>query len=1310
MLHRFATLCTLFSLGCPSGNLFSDPSLASSSASSIVHFARALSDYLSPHNTPTLIHDIVTAVGLASRGSDAYVDVNDRLRLAFYPRASGALGASLRTLRCEAASGDACGLFYAGSEAHGAETGGRRDARAIADVDDVGDIGFVEDTSLSTEIKTELWVRRFEFCELVDLFAARGSVRVFVKGAASGSSHTASPLLLDPSTDDALSIAQCVLRRLRASAATALDGTDATSRLAHFFLQTVVGNATDGDDVLVLQEPAMCDVVRGFSSATARWVAIAEASDAVSVTAASASASGGRLLNTMPTNGVYMFSSTRSATLPKSLSGVLLARDRAASTRGTASSGQETLWGALLSDLVALRTVSASDVAESGADAAGTTCRDDAGATALLRALAVGCARNDVTRPPQVIADALAHHAGRLLLVGLLGSGADALAECAARLAADSDGPPPLVLCLLTSAAPARACAPASVWSAPRSELIAWWAEMSNTAATLVLTNARAGDTLRRLLHYALAVGDIAGWHPTGITPPNSRELLFAPQHMFYFASSYFFVHLEREFKAQLHTRLAGAVSRLREFPNTAYILSDASREADELANEAARGPEPRVCTHSPQTPRILVLSSYWDRGHSSHRISAPLSFALARYTCATLWHAVSDAAWNDARIARASAISEARVNGLNDTAVRDAGEAAALAAVGGPSRFDDVSAFLAFARYPTRESISLQLGLWAALRDGGARSFLAERVPLRVGDAVTADVSRAVHGVAAEIAAEGQRRAAPRERHEYPFDGVLYPSVGMAPNDMLLASLRVAHVQMVTYGHSSSTRSPAMDVFLGGTEPEVFGPIVADVYRVGVDCAVGLESLASLLMRSITDLSSGQLPPPGSLVGGTSADSTIRLPFLAQCEAGAQGCLLADRYAVGPARESASGTVAVLPQHCVSTIPTNVPVAETLFTRLVDAQRRYSERLVLLPGIGMWFTATFPIFAPAARSPLPDVSMPGGREALAVGAALFGELLGAAPGAASASAVVAEETAKWATATGAVIDRNALARAVATVAAAVPWPGATSDDPLEIALVWSVVKWNSKQLDRLLVALHEAQARWSRAWAQCAKRVASAASRGAPATDTITSAATDLLCATLVRSFPHAPGTLHARLVAFSTSDGDALKGVAFRVWLRRLLASDFPDGSVRATFVTNATTPASYYGRLGRTSLAFDSLPFAACNTLQDVLALRVPLVSAAHDDEFEAGIEAAKGSPLRWRSTIGASMLTRVGLSGLAAVGTEDLGGKAAHLIANPLLRSAWRLRMAEVDEGELSKGQYADRDAQIVSAVVAKMAGG
>lgn len=361
------------------------------------------------------------------------------------------------------------------------------------------------------------------------------------------------------------------------------------------------------------------------------------------------------------------------------------------------------------------------------------------------------------------------------------------------------------------------------------------------------------------------------------------------------------------------------------------------------------------------------------------------------------------------------------------------------------------------------------------------------------------------------------------------------------------------------------------------------------------------------------------------------------------------------------------------------------------MYTRLVDAQRRYSERLVLLPGLGLWFTAVFPLYAPAARAPMPPTDAPHELPSLHAAAALFGDLLGAAPGATAAGEAAA----------AALAAPGVGAHTVVAAAAAVPWPGVNASRPVNVGLVWSVVKWNARHLDRLLAALHAARAAWAGAWARCAGLVADAAATGAASAPSGASPQL-LVCATLISRFPPACAhcgapPLHLRVVGFSSSDGDTLKAAAFHSWLRRLFAGEFPDGAVAVAFVTNATTPASYYGQLGAMDLIFDSLPFAACNTMQDALALRVPIVSAAHDGEFEPGT----GSPLRWRSTIGASILTRLGLSGLAAAGERDLLGKAAHLIANPLLRAAWRVRMADAPDGDLSRVDYADRDAQLVA---------
>jgi predicted O-linked N-acetylglucosamine transferase (SPINDLY family) len=99
----------------------------------------------------------------------------------------------------------------------------------------------------------------------------------------------------------------------------------------------------------------------------------------------------------------------------------------------------------------------------------------------------------------------------------------------------------------------------------------------------------------------------------------------------------------------------------------------------------------------------------------------------------------------------------------------------------------------------------------------------------------------------------------------------------------------------------------------------------------------------------------------------------------------------------------------------------------------------------------------------------------------------------------------------------------------------------------------------------------------------------------------------------------------------------------------------------------------------------VAFDSLPFGACNTMQDLVALRVPTISLAHDGEFEPGTR----TRLRWRTTIAASMLTRLGLSGLVALEEGDFFAKASHLLANPWLRAAWRIRMAAAPADDLSR---------------------
>jgi hypothetical protein len=1307
-------------------NPFSDPSLVASTSGSLQRVSSTLLDALSleagcPAPPASLFLPALRQSLLF--GSPQLLSLPDAPFVLYLRPASTPLGELLRGLRCEAGWGEGCG-------------GNATDATGAP----APPPGLVESATATLRLRLALWRRRHEFCEFAELLAA-GALSLLAPAGWLGGGEALGRADVGGADAAAHALAACVLRRLRnaGTGVARLGGENAVVLPQEGALALMLGGS--GAPPAPLRE---CALLRGFRSRVVEFVAGASKEGALvpgawairadglradggaaGVPAANASGAGGatpppappppppsRRPGVAPPRVLFFSSSdarprfaqppTSDASLPPP------------PPLPTPPPPPTTLWGALLDDLQALRGIAAGDVfdGEEGAGENGGPCLADSRAREMMAALLSACASSPP--PDGTTADALARHAGRLMLLGMLaGPGADDAGACLAGL----PSPPPLFLCQPTSATAASRCPPHEVWAAPRDQLVAYWADLSGTAATLTLTHPRVADVLRRLLHYALAVGDISGWHPSGISPPGAPELLFSPQHMFYFASSYFFVHLEREYKAQLHRRMGSALARLKDYHNTQPLLVEATAlTADFPVFNLRPGPLGSACAEG--VPRVLVLSSYWDRGHSSHRITAPLSQALARHSCAFLMHAVTEEVF-------ASGWRRWGRHGGNHTPPGANATAAAAAAAGAANRYDDAAAFQDVATYPVRESVQLQLGLWAHLTSpaqvsaGGGHRFFQ----LPDGSSMHAGFLNMEWG--GGVPAGG----AP----EYPFDAVLYPSVGMSPNDMTLSSLRLARVQMVTYGHSSSSQSPAMDVFLGGVEPEVLGPLVADLYDLASDCRAGLDSLYALLRVALKQVEGGRIvgAEGGAFVGASAPGSPLRLPRVGLCDgavvlsagggeggtaaraggggAGASStfCVLLDEYFVSAGGALGSADAAAVlsghlppelrpPPRCASTFPANQSAAAALFTRLVDAQRRYSERLVLLPGLGLWFTSVFPAYAPPARA-MPALGADA-VPALHAAAALMGAAMGASPGADPAAMPPL----------AAPLPAGTFLHALRGGAGA-PWRGCSAAAPIRVSLVWSVVKWNARHLDRLLISLHEAQALWARAWSRCALLVAARGGGGSGAAAPLPQWAPPgasgeqaaQLCEALLSSFPGAaPPHLHLRLLAFSTSDGDAVKGAAFRAWVRRTLAAEFPGGHVSIAFITNATTPWTYYTQLGASELAFDSLPFSACNTMQDALALRVPIVSAAHDGEFEPG----SATPLRWRSTIGASMLTRVGLSGLVAEGEADLVGKAAHLIANPFLRAAWKLRMDDAPEGELYRSEYASRDAQLVASLV------
>ena len=52
-----------------------------------------------------------------------------------------------------------------------------------------------------------------------------------------------------------------------------------------------------------------------------------------------------------------------------------------------------------------------------------------------------------------------------------------------------------------------------------------------------------------------------------------------------------------------------------------------------------------------------------------------------------------------------------------------------------------------------------------------------------------------------------------------------------------------------------------------------------------------------------------------------------------------------------------------------------------------------------------------------------------------------------------------------------------------------------------------------------------------------------------------------------------------------------------------------------MRLRLVTDASTPRGYLARLAACDAALDAQPFAACNTMQDLLTLAVPAASLAN-----------------------------------------------------------------------------------------------
>lgn len=107
----------------------------------------------------------------------------------------------------------------------------------------------------------------------------------------------------------------------------------------------------------------------------------------------------------------------------------------------------------------------------------------------------------------------------------------------------------------------------------------------------------------------------------------------------------------------------------------------------------------------------------------------------------------------------------------------------------------------------------------------------------------------------------------------EHACDALLYPEIGMDPTAMLLASLRLAPLQAVAWGHPETPGLPTIDAFL--TSAAMESPAGASHHREEV---VPLPGLGAWIRRP----AAGECPPPIAVADRRGLGAGIRL-WLAQ-------------------------------------------------------------------------------------------------------------------------------------------------------------------------------------------------------------------------------------------------------------------------------------------------------------------------------------------------------------------------------------------------------------------------------------------
>jgi hypothetical protein len=444
-------------------------------------------------------------------------------------------------------------------------------------------------------------------------------------------------------------------------------------------------------------------------------------------------------------------------------------------------------------------------------------------------------------------------------------------------------------------------------------------------------------------------------------------------------------------------------------------------------------------------------------------------------------------------------------------------------------------------------------------------------------------------------------------------FNVVYFTSVGMTSFDTVLASFPLSKVQSLAVGHPSSTGSSSMTHFFTGTVPEVLGPLSSSILDPFKTCDYYLSELEEELQgHCLEDVEN---------INKNSIE--IRMPFTAFCTQNSSHIRLCKRYrqqSVYKARKE---------PHCRGIN------SESLWQRLVDAQKRYTEQLVLAPGIGMGLTSVVTTVGQKVRRQVPKLSV-----------------------------MAIEQLTKAAHALH-TIGTDALIESLCETGFESDWSiGSTTETPLKVALTWSNPKWNQEHLQRLFSSLRLAQKRHSQMYLRCLTMKYQLEKKNLQMPPCS-------LCQKMLSQSSHA---LYIQLLLFVPMDG--LRASAMQLLLTRQIEESVPYTSIKHIF--NAGHMGEYLRALGESDIGFDSQPFSGGNTLHDFLALSIPVLSLSHDGRFDNGTS----TPLRWRSALGASILTVSKLSGLVAIDDQEQALKFSILATNPYLRDLWRIRISNI----------------------------